>query len=153
EGGDPSKPYAEGWNAQTVGEMSLAGGTLPAARQGDMVLCGGPTTQIMLLPVFGPPTGTPAPLMSETPYFMFFGTPPVPPLMPPDVSGVVSGGRQQVTVWRARHVPRWLQRRREHPGRLLRPGQRGRRPRWPALRRPGAAWFAPGRRVGPPGTD
>lgn len=98
EGGDPSRPYAEGWNAQTVGEMSLAGGTLPAARQGDMVLCGGPTTQVMLLPVFGPVTGTPAPLMSETPYFMFFGTPPVPPLASPYLSGVVSSGRQQVKV-------------------------------------------------------
>lgn len=98
EGGDPSQPYAEGWNAQTVGEMSLAGGTLPAARQGDMVLCGGPTTQIMLLPVFGPPTGTPAPLMSETPYFMFFGSPPLPPLASPYLSGVVSSGRQQVKV-------------------------------------------------------
>src|SRR5690606_30238726 len=94
EGGDPSQPYAEGWNAQTVGEMSLAGGTLPAARQGDMVLCGGPTTMIQLVPLPGDGLS----LILRGSLFLLMFQSPAGGIPSPSLSGVVSSGREQVNV-------------------------------------------------------
>lgn len=94
EGGDPSRPYAEGWNGEAIEEMSLAGGTLPVGRQGDLVMCGGPTTTIQLVPLPGDVSGQ---ILPEVPYTMLFqtlGPPPGPPS--PFLSGVISSGRQQV---------------------------------------------------------
>jgi hypothetical protein len=99
EGGDPSRPYAEGWDTNSVLEMSLAGGTLPNARQGDMTLNGGPFTQVQFWAAPSA-TGTPVPMSTETPYYLVFSQTGVPALVPPPLSpylsGTVSSGRQNV---------------------------------------------------------
>jgi hypothetical protein len=89
--GDPAKPYATAFEASTATEVAIAGGTLPAARQGDMVLSGGPTTLVAIgAPV--PPPG-PAPLMTGVPYPIFFigaGGPS------PYLAGVISSGNPRI---------------------------------------------------------
>lgn len=89
DNGDPSQPYASDWDDGNVEEMSLAGGTLNAARQGDMVQCGGPLT----MAVFGPP-GVTSPMVQGTPYPVMWVTLPNPPN--PYLSGVISSGNPRV---------------------------------------------------------
>lgn len=103
DGGDPAKPYAEGWDGTTFTEVQIGNGTLPAARQGDMVLCGGPTTAVILTPV---PPGVPAPpnaaIAAGMPCLMtFVQLPPtatLPPISTPSpyLPAVVSSGNQQI---------------------------------------------------------
>lgn len=93
DGGDPSKPYAEGWDGRNVTEMSLADGTLPAGRQGDMVISGGPSTFVIFQGLAAPPNGAVA---VGVPYNVLWWTPPNPPV--PFLSGVVSSGNPKVKI-------------------------------------------------------
>lgn len=70
-GGDPARPYVHGWETTAVTKVSINGGTLPAARQGDLVdvLPAGWTVSLG-------PVGVVAPASTGTTYPLFFVPPP-----------------------------------------------------------------------------
>lgn len=87
--GDPARPQVRSFN-DPMTLMVFGGGTLPNARQGDMVLCGGPSTLVQF-------TGPAGPMATLTPYGMIFTTlGAVPPIPSPFLSGIVSSGRPTV---------------------------------------------------------
>jgi hypothetical protein len=93
-GGDPARPFVLSWESKAVDKVSINGGTLPAARQGDLVEVFplGMTVTIGL-----PPGGTPAPLSSATPYPLFFIPPPPAPSVPlPYLYAPISSGNPAI---------------------------------------------------------
>lgn len=58
-GGDPSRPYAEGWEGDAALEVAIAGGKLPAGRQGDMVAVTIPPGSFLIAAQAGVPNPAP----------------------------------------------------------------------------------------------
>ncbi len=86
--GDPARPVVMAFN-DPMTLLVFAGGNLSNARQGDMVLCGGPTTQVIF--------AGPGPMVPGSPYTMvFINGAAVPPIPSPFLSGIVSSGTPQV---------------------------------------------------------
>jgi hypothetical protein len=94
DGGDPDKPYAEGWDGTTYDEIRLGNGTLPAGRQGDLVIVTPSVTAVTALAgvLFcalpgAPPTINPATLDPTNP--LKFS-------VPIQFTGVISTGNPKI---------------------------------------------------------
>lgn len=87
EAGDGSRVSVVAWQGGGPKEVTIGGPTgIPAARQGDMVACGGPGTMIMFI-------GPPGPVTTMTPIPVSFGSvtsPPLPSQTP--LYGLVTSG-------------------------------------------------------------
>jgi hypothetical protein len=90
--GDPRRPYVALWESASVSLLTLPNGSLPIARQGDIVNSGGPTT---LCYIGMPPGDTPKPVMTGTPYPLYFASAAAPAVTYPYLSGVVASGNPE----------------------------------------------------------
>lgn len=94
EDGDPSKPFAALFDTDAAFvSISFAKGSQAMARQGDLVQSGGAGTTVTFETI--PPTGSPLPMTTFTPYLISFSIiPPVilpVPLQDPLFGSIASG--------------------------------------------------------------
>lgn len=92
ENQDPKKPFAALWDTNAAFVDIEIGGNLPVARQGDMVLVGGPTSAMVFQTV--PPSPPATPMTVGIPYVVLSG--PIAAPISPYQSGVISSGNPKV---------------------------------------------------------
>lgn len=91
DNGDPRRPYASLFDPGNVTSIKFAGGELPNARQGDLVVSGG----VGLIVSFTPVVPTPGPMTAGQPYLISFSAVPPTPVSADPLYGSIATGRTE----------------------------------------------------------